>query len=207
VRGAPQQQARHTRDDYPTPDAEISALLDVLDRRVQPCDAGHRYLRVLEPSAGEGRVLQAVREAYHPDVTTAVELNQAYARVLAGRFHVVFCPEEFCWWAARVWRQGLRWELCVGNPPFGMSALFVEWCWHLLAPGGTLAFLLPLGFTAGVERFRINQLFPVTGLATLARRASYTGDGQTDFANYAWHVWTKARSGEQRPTQWVETVW
>lgn len=178
--------ARHAHDDYPTDPAAIEVLVDLLQRRYP-----HHGLSgpVLEPTAGAGNLLHMLQvEAYTtPAICTAVEVQAKYHRKLTEVADEVACPEDFRWWQPT--RPGIR--LIVGNPPFNLAAPIVRKCYDLLASGGLLIFLLRLGFLESQERSEWNRAYPPTGICTLSRRPSFTGDGGSDNAAYAWIAWVK----------------
>ena len=106
---------------------------------------------ILEPSAGSGEFFDDCRERF-PDATlVGVELNAAMAETKG------FVNQDFL-----EWKSDVSFDLIVGNPPFvqrekghtsnknivsGRSNLYVEFIYKCLtqhlAPGGTLAFVIP----------------------------------------------------------------
>lgn len=188
---------RRALDDYPTPTRELEVLRDVVRRRL----ALAKSPRILEPSAGSGRVLVALQEEHLRDPLwsgqasyTAVEANAAYRPDLTLCADRVVCPEDFVFWSHRELRVATspRYDLAVGNPPYSIAKVFLERCYDLLAPGGYLAFLLRPGIQESDKRREWMIAHPVTGKSIRSRRPSFTGDRGTDLATaYAWFVWRR----------------
>ncbi|AAC57945.1 DNA adenine methyltransferase [Paramecium bursaria Chlorella virus SC1A] len=106
---------------------------------------------ILEPSAGSGEFFDDCRERF-PDATiVGVELDADMAKAKK------FINQDFL-----TWKSDISFDLIIGNPPFvqrtkghvsdknivsGRSNLYVEFIYKCLtqhlAPGGTLAFVIP----------------------------------------------------------------
>ena len=133
----------------PTPVGLAEELVDWFGE-VNPVPG--RVLRVLEPSAGTGRLVAAVHRGL--DIpwlhVTAVEPDERRARQIpTDGLPVTVRVERFEAFAVRALRDGDRFDVVVANPPFavpGSSALWAEHvllAWQLLAPGGRLAAIVP----------------------------------------------------------------
>jgi predicted RNA methylase len=104
--------------------------------------------RILEPSAGRGRIARAIREA-HPDCALDIcEIHDEFRRSLASEFTLV--ADDFL--AYRPDEDSL-YDRIVMNPPFSRQRdiAHVSHAWECLAPGGHLVAVM----AAGVE-FRQN---------------------------------------------------
>ncbi len=103
---------------------------------------------ILEPSAGRGDLLAAIREAFPSAPTHAVEIDgslpaleprSARDKWIEADFLTVALPRK-------------TYKTIVGNPPYvrkggtNLYLLFVAKCLELLAPGGELVFILPSDF-------------------------------------------------------------
>lgn len=131
-------------------------------------------------------------------------------------------PKHFAAWASET--DYLEWDgptpgyfdLIVGNPPYGprikgrpQAEHFVRHSWDLLAPKGTMMFLLRLNMMAGVDRHdHLWNTHPPVRVGVCSRRPSFYGGG-TNATEYGVYVWKKSLSGSQygRPGKWqVELI-
>jgi hypothetical protein len=171
---------RREGDFYPTPQ-------DVADRIVRSMDRHDLIMpgaRVLEPSAGDGAFVRAVRERAPSAYIVALEPSD---RVLACkgvadmakpmRLEEIVIPEQ------------ARFDLIIGNPPYNLAAEHVRLCLDLLAPEGRLVFLLRLGFLASKGRRRLFEQHPPERVDVLAERPSFSW---TWVCRACEHKWTTA---------------
>lgn len=190
---------RAADDFYETPAWCVRAILFHL-----PALAGRR---ILEPSAGRGAIVRELLRAGATDVD-AVEIDAARL----GAVSVIGTVDERIRQQAADWRgEGpvrgggigvllrgdfLRlsaedfsapFDLVVMNPPFAAAQEHVEHAISLLAPGGTVAALLRLAFCVSAKRAAFRAAHPFD-LYPLASRPSFTPDGKTDSADYAWFL-------------------
>ena len=92
--------------------------------------------RILEPSAGTGAILRAIRERDPLAQIDAVEINDALYRSLVAEFHAVNVTRadflEF--------RPETRYDKILMNPPFrnGVDVAHIRHAITLLKPGGIL---------------------------------------------------------------------
>jgi hypothetical protein len=157
---------RREGDFYPTPQ-------DVADRIVRSVDRHDLIMpgaRVLEPSAGDGAFVRAVRERQPEAKIMAVEPDPRHRHTLA----------EF---TMHVWPHSLEefthtreacYDLVIGNPPYNLAAEHVRLCLDLLAPQGRLVFLLRLGFLASKGRRKLFAEHPPERVDVLAERPSFS---------------------------------
>lgn len=130
---------------FPTP-PELAA------RMVE--EAGIRSgMRILEPSAGTGRLLDALRDAgaMHTCVVRAVEVNRAMADRLTDRYPgVIVDCRDFLTFGS----QCDSFDVVVMNPPFadGADVAHVTHAAGLLAPGGRLVAIMSAGVTFRSDR-------------------------------------------------------
>jgi hypothetical protein len=116
---------------FPTPRPVIEDMLDRAD--IQP---GHS---VLEPSAGKGDILDAIRER-HPDAHThAVEPVSSLRDILQKKGHALVGHD--------VMEHGGEYDRVVMNPPFenGQDREHVQRAFDLLKPGGKLVAVMSEG--------------------------------------------------------------
>lgn len=85
--------------------------------------------------------------------------------------------------------------LVLTNPPYVLAEQFVRrarrWC-----PNAELMFLLRLGFLVSKERAKFYAEMGTPDIYVLPNRPSFTGDGKTDGADYAWFHWKAGEHNE-----------
>lgn len=162
---------------YPTPRPAIDALIT---SRIVTLPGG----AWIDPCAGDGAIPEAVN-ARRPDVTwDLVEIDEAHAatlRALMRRGWISsFTVADFL--ASPPPRASF--DVAIMNPPFSLALAFVNACRRVAAVTVMLQRLNWMG-PARAEWMRTNQpdVYP------LPKRPSFTGDGKTDAAEYAWFVW------------------
>lgn len=110
---------------------------------------------VLEPSAGDGALVAAIREADQDADITALEPNQARAASIPRDSTVVHTDRLEDYLHRTDARQ---FDLVVQNPPFsvpGRSTIWIDHvrhAWSLLSPGGRLVSLAPQGLVFRDDR-------------------------------------------------------
>ena len=97
--------------------------------------------RVLEPSAGLGRILDAIERRANPTELVAVEIAPQCASVLYARETCRLIQEDFL--ACDSERLGGLFDAVVMNPPFkmGTDIKHIEHAFEMLKPGGLLVAL------------------------------------------------------------------
>jgi hypothetical protein len=110
-----------------------------------------RRLRVLEPSAGTGRFVEAITRGLGPEWLdlVAVESDTRRARQIPAGPSVSVVVDTFEAYAARARATGDRFDVVIMNPPFAVPGRAYLWAghlmaaWELLAPGGRLVAIVP----------------------------------------------------------------
>lgn len=176
---------RRESDFYATPLETVYSFLDTYDG-IKSTDV------ILEPSAGNGNIIQAMRNRGYKNHIDAVEIRREEydaLRLLAdgvtiGDF-LELRPLE-----------GLRpYNVVIGNPPFSKALEFVEKSLELVDENGRVIMLLRTAFLESKSRFNFWKKNPLSGLYTLHKRPSFTGKG-TDADSYSWFVWCKSDVGQ-----------
>lgn len=108
-------------------------------------------LDVLEPSAGTGAILRAIREARPLARVQAVEVFRPLWERLTEEGHAATWA-DFDEWATET---PLRFDAVVMNPPFRRARAHVAAAKRLLRPGGLLIALVPVTFPLGFELERL----------------------------------------------------
>lgn len=179
---------RKDSDFYPTPLNSIYAFLDAYDG-IKSTDM------ILEPSAGNGNIITALRNKGYTNPIHAVELREEERYNLVGKADKVgifnYLTEDIPY----------KYDVIIGNPPYSLALEFVDKSLTLLKPGGRVIFLLRTAFLESKKRFKWWQSHPLSGLYTLHNRPSFTGKG-TDASSYSWFVWEKSET----ITQVIEVI-
>ena len=104
--------------------------------------------RILEPSAGTGRILDSLKlrlEAmYLPaqKMLIAVEVHNWFAAVLRANGYQCY-EQDFMDFSG----NGQLFDRVFMNPPFNAYITHINHAWQLLTPGGRLVAIAPPGFT------------------------------------------------------------
>lgn len=118
---------------FPTPTDLAEYVVELADI---PADA-----QVLEPSAGHGALVDAIRRAEPSAVVDAVEINPDLRNLLRKKGAAVVAADIL----SESFAPGTLYSRIVMNPPFedGQSIDHVRRAWELLAPGGRLVAIVP----------------------------------------------------------------
>jgi len=176
--------ARQAYDFYATPIESVYSFLDNFEG-ISLSD------RILEPSAGNGNIIRALRARGFTNQINAVEIRSE------EREHLEDIADEVVLGDFLSYEPDLSYDVIIGNPPYSLAQEFVDKALDLLAPGGLLIFLLRTAFLESEKRFNWWQDHPLSGLYTLHKRPKFIGKG-TDATSYSWFVWE--RGGLQRQT-------
>ena len=170
-------------DFYATPLESVYALLDNYDG-IKPTDS------ILEPSAGNGNIIRALRNRGYDNCIDAVELREEERYNLIGKADRVgifnYLTENIPY----------KYDVIIGNPPYSLAQEFIDKSLSLLNPGGRLIFLLRTNFLESKKRFTWWRDKLPTGLYVLNKRPSFTGKG-TDATSYSWFIWDKSTTTQE----------
>lgn len=143
---------------------------------------------ILEPCAGSGAIVQAVRARDPGAHITAVEIRPEEEDALhcagADEIHIA---DFLTWEAPRCFTT------VITNPPFHRAQEILERCFALRPMReAQIIMLLRLGFLESKKRHGFWCKHPVHRLLVLSQRPSLVG-GRTDATAYAWFVWDGSR--------------
>lgn len=183
-----EQKEKPASEFYPTPASAILRLFQHVDHQLPD---GYW----LEPSAGDGAIIRTI-QTIRPHVDwLACEIRPEGARQLRNLIRPENVTEgDFL----RADFPGAAIQVAILNPPFTLAAQFIDKC---LDHARIVVALLRLGFLgSSTERRSLFERRGHPDVYVLPERPSFTGDGQTDMADYAWMRWNSDRSqrGEVR---------
>lgn len=177
---------RRESDFYATPLETVYSFLDAYDG-IKSSDS------ILEPSAGDGAIIKALRNRGYENHIDAVELREEERYNLIGyadRVHI----------GNFLTAEGLGpYDVVIGNPPYSIALEFIEKSLEVVRPGGRVIMLLRTNFLESKARFQFWKDNPLSGLYCLHKRPSFTGKG-TDATSYSWFVWVKSDRQTDRQT-------
>lgn len=94
-----------------------------------------------------------------------------------------------------------RVDCILTNPPYNLAQEFVE---KAHGEADVIIMLLRINFFESMRRFEFWGKYPPTNLVTLSKRPSFTDDGKTDGAGYAFFIWDpKKRLELEKPFYWI----
>lgn len=169
---------RQLLDFYPTP---VNTVLHFLKNH--NIKEGH----ILEPSAGCGNILEAIRESGYKNEITSVEIREEEMDNLS-KYGEVYIADFLDWDADK------KYTTIIGNPPYRLAQEFMEKCFEIADEDTEIIMLLRTAFLESKKRYEFWQKHPVSKLYVLSQRPSFTGKG-TDSASYSWFIWDN--SGKQ----------
>jgi len=164
---------REPFDNYPTPKWCVHRLLEAVNL------PGGLWL---EPSAGEGKLIQAVNEVRSDVTWDAIDIrneNEPSLLQHANCYIGDFLQTE----------QTEGYSVLITNPPYSHALEFVK---HGMGFADHVVMLLRLNFAAMGERAgkpEFLRAFP-PDVYVLPNRPSFTFDNHTDATEYAWFVWS-----------------
>jgi hypothetical protein len=182
---------RHPDDFYETPRWAIDALL----LRLGP------YRSVLEPAAGAGAIMSAVRTLYpalirpdddpeHLQPLQGMELDPERAKQC--RENGLFVQQDDFLKTTKL--PPGRFDLIVTNPPYSLAMKFVKQALWLAGRRGHVCMLLRLAWLASGKRAAFHKAYP-SDVYVLSKRPSFTPDGKTDSSDYGWFHWYAESKG------------
>lgn len=189
-------------DTYYTPEWAVKQCLEIVVPSMLQHAGKSGPLGVLEPGAGKGVFVQALR-AWALDTRRDVAICAFDISKEVGPWpeadvslHGDFLQDAFL---ARLARS---FDLSLGNPPYSHALSFVQ---RSLQISDLVVFLLRQGFQSTAKRSSFFRETPPVGVWNLAHRLSFTGDGNTDTADYCWIGWQKGWTG-RTTLEWLPTV-
>lgn len=169
---------RKTHDFYATPVDVVKNFLNNYD-----LPKGN----ILEPSAGNGNVIKALRDKGIQNNITAIEIRKEEENNLNMLSDKVIIDNFL------EWNPDKDYGVIIGNPPYSLAREFIEKCFEISNENTVIIMLLRTAFLESKSRFEFWQEHPLTELHVLSKRPSFTGKG-TDATSYSWFVWDNRQS-------------
>jgi hypothetical protein len=173
---------RFDNDLYPTP-------IDFCRSALGTLNVNHDFVNILDPGAGLGAWGKAVRELINTDDRFAkahlvgVELDEE--TYPDGEYYDEWFVDNFLTWDTK-----MKFDLIIGNPPYGQAEEFVRKSFELLNEGGIVLFLLRLSFLESQKRGEgLWKEHPPWSVHVVSRRISFTGNRKSDETAYALYRW------------------
>jgi hypothetical protein len=157
---------------------------------------------VLEPSAGDGRIIKTLMGEVAPILPNATWLGVDIHD--AGEYPapiLTYTRTDYL-----RWEPPLTCDFIITNPPFSRAEQFIRRSMEFLEFGGVLALLLRLGFLSSSGR--ANGLWkdhPLAHLHILPHRPCFTHGNSSDKSDYAWYIWKKGFTGTTQMS-WLPTI-
>ncbi|HZS02223.1 MAG TPA: hypothetical protein VFE37_26135, partial [Chloroflexota bacterium] len=148
-------EGREPRDYYRTPAEAVVPFLARWSRRVQA------PARILEPAAGDGALLPALRRTWPEATIDAQDIAPQHDAVRRVDFLLPVTRASY--------------DLVITNPPFVHAEAFIQNGRALVRPGGHLALLLRLGFLGSQQRRGLWRAAMPSDVYVLSERPSFKG--------------------------------
>lgn len=173
---------------YYTPAWVVDQALQHVVPRICPIPA-----RILEPGAGNGAFVRALRQRYYGSHITALDIVDTHVWPDATEsIHADFLTFELS-----------RYDLAIGNPPFSLAQQFISRC---LQCSSSTVMLLRQGFLSSAKRNPFWRLHAPSDIFILPDRPSFTQDGQGDSADYCFACWGRPADDGVARLHWLPTV-
>lgn len=137
---------------------------------------------ILEPSAGNGNIIKALRDNDIYNHITAIEIRAE------ERQHLSSLSDEVIITDFMKFKKDKEYNVIIGNPPYTLAKEFINKCFEIANENTVIIMLLRTAFLESKGRFEFWQKHPLSDLYVLSKRPSFTGKG-IDATSYAWFVW------------------
>lgn len=167
-------------DPYFTPEWLVAQACDIIIPRVLP----RAPARMLEPGAGDGVWVRALRDRYPRGHITAIDINERFRWPEATEsFYGDFLQHPRL--HPGVVQQTRPYDLAIGNPPFSLAMPFLA---RALSISRYVCFLVRQGFLASSKRNSFFQRHRPSHCFVVAHRPCFI-EGRSDSADYCFVCW------------------
>ena len=168
---------REVQDGYPTPHLYVRQIVKQL------ISEGFitAETKVLDPAAGDGRVIRWIRREVGKEVEThACEIRKIHMARLEEVCNAVYLGDFLKYTTLP------QYDLIITNPPYSCAEEYIRKSVTLLRKRGQLVLLLRLGFLAGQQRNEdLWRRYSYSGLYICTSRPSFVAGGN-DSTEYGW---------------------
>ncbi len=161
---------------YETP---IDVTIDLLELGVLKST-----MSILEPTAGRGKIVKALRSVGYDWHITAVEINDEYESDLYQNGSDTVIIDDFL----TTQQLTTNFDLVIINPPYSNVEGFIEKGLNCLNKGGKLCALLRMGHLVGVKRGQFLTKHKPLSVNVLCHRPQFCKNA-SDIGGYAWVIW------------------
>ena len=149
---------------------------------------------ILDPCAGDGVLVEPVAPRNR---VMCIDIDKEKVKILASKgFHTL--QDDF----RKTGYRTTDTTLIIGNPPFSQAQAFVQACLERKQDKTWITLLMKLSLLEAKNRYKWWKNMPQRpALRILSARPSFTGDGHSDHAAYAWYIWTP-KGVEISPLEW-----
>lgn len=193
-------------DRYYTPDWLVQQCI----QHVLPVICLRPPATILEPNAGTGQFVKALRKRYEKSVIVAVDLMppnedpwpEADESIFGDYLQIPLAPNSF--------------DLAVGNPPFEPAMRMIE---HCLSQSKRLVYLVRQGFLSTPKRGSFFRKHRPSHVFIVANRPAFDvppevlldpeydwTEGGTDSADYCFVCWDQTRPAQATMLEWLPDV-
>lgn len=185
---------RNNKDNYYTPLSSVQNVTALLDMCLTD-----EPKTVLEPAAGDGRIVCAVGNLFPCASLYAIDKTEPTQKQKGVHWYTGdFLTDQLPFVVP-------KFDLIITNPPFSTAQRYLARCLDLLTPNGHLFLLLRLGFLA--SKIRWNTTWKThtnrpNDLYVLSARPSFDGVS-TDHTDYMWAHWVNDGKTHTPVLSWI----
>jgi len=187
-------------DRYYTPEWVVDMCLEM----VLPVICLRKPKTILEPSAGTGRFVSALRNRYPEAQILAID-NDTGVGPWSEADHSLHA--DYLKWP----KPDIRFDLTIGNPPFTYTG---EFCEHALTMSKAVVFVARYGFLSSAKRVPFWRKLRPSHIFNMANRPNYDvppefqevyEDAGGDFCEYCFVCWAK-QNNEVTLFEWLPSI-
>jgi hypothetical protein len=160
--------------------------------------------RILEPAAGDGRIVSALRTWGYAWHITAIELEPQYRQLLSAEEPDEIIIDTFLREDINVETLGGSFDLVITNPPFSKIEDFITKTHELITDNGKIVMLLRMSALSGIKRGKFLKKYTPTSVHLLSQRPAFPNFKGADNCGYAWVIWDQTKQGQPTTLTWLD---